>query len=147
MKNKEQAEKESNEPICVYFIENHINTCSPTVSLSGEEGGLFGELKKAKEEKYSEPGKSETFIYTIFCFEIYPEKINDRGKNELNLRLTLENNNEKFDKELTITDFEKNNYIYDLEFKPKGIMNKISLPKSHKFQIIYIIIFFKISYF
>ena len=113
MKNKEQAEKGSNGPICVYFIENHVSTCSPTMTLSGDSGGLFGELKKAKEAKYSEPGKNEEFIYTIYYFEIYPEKIKDRDKDELNIKLTLEYNNQKFDHKLTITDFEKNNYIYD----------------------------------
>ena len=133
MKDKEQAEKKSNDQICVYFIENHISTCSPTMSISGDSGGLFGELKKAKEEKYSEPGKSETFIYTIFYFEIYPAKIKERNKNEFNIKLTLENKDEKFDKKLTIIDIERNNYIYDLEFEPKGLFNKINPPKSHKF--------------
>ena len=133
MKDKEQTEKESNDSISVYFIENHISTCTPILYLSGDSGGLFGELKKVKEVKYSEPGKSEEFLYTIFCFEIYPAKIKDRGKNELNIKLTLENNNEKLDQKLTITNFEKNNYIYDLEFKPKGFVNKINPPKSHKF--------------
>ena len=133
MKEKEQAEKKSNDQICVYFIENHISTCSPTISISGDSGGLFGELKKAKEEKYSEPGKSETFIYTIFYFEIYPEKIKERNKDEFNIKLTLENKNDKFDKKLTINDFERNNYIYDFEFQTKGFMTKINPPKSHKF--------------
>ena len=133
MKSKEQNEKESKDSICVHFIENHITTCSPTISLSGDRGGLFGDLKKAKEEIYSEPGKSDQFLCTIFYFEIYPEKIKDRGKKELNIKLTLETKNEKFDKKLTITDVEKNNYIYDLEFQPKGIFNNINPPKSHKF--------------
>ena len=43
------------------------------------------------------------------------------------------NSNDKFDKKLTINDFERNNYIYDLEFQTKGFMNKINPPKSHKF--------------
>jgi hypothetical protein len=133
MKEKEQAEKKSNDQICVYFIENHISTCSPTMSISGDSGGLFGELKKAKEGKYSEPGKADQFLYTIFYFEIYPAKIKDRDKKELNIKLTLENKDEKFDKKLTIIDIERNNYIYDLEFEPKGLFNKINPPKSHKF--------------
>ena len=117
----------------VYFIENHITTSTPTMSLTGDSGGLFSNLKKEKEAIYSEPGKSEQFLYTIFSFEIYPAKIKDRYKDELNIKLILENKNEKFVKKLTITNFEKNNYIYDLEFQPKGFIRKINPPKSHKF--------------
>ena len=119
--------------ICVYFIENHINTCSPSISLSGDSGGLFSELKKEKEAIYSKPGKNEKFLYTIYSFDIYPKKIYDRGKNTLNIRLILVNENEKFYHEMTFTDFGRTTYIYDLEFKPKGIIKKINPPKSYKF--------------
>ena len=119
--------------ICVYFIENHINTCSPSISLSGDSGGLFSELKKEKEAIYSKPGKNEKFLYTIYSFDIYPKKIYDRGKNTLNIRLILVNENEKFYHEMTFTDFGRTTYIYDLEFKHKGIIKKINPPKSYKF--------------
>ena len=117
----------------VYFIENHIITSAPTISLTEDSRGLFSNLKKEKEAKYSEPGKSEQFLYTIFSFEIYPAKIKDRYIDKLNIKLILENKNEKFDHKLTITNFEKNNYIYDLEFQPKDFIPKINPPKSHKF--------------
>ena len=123
----------STDTISVYFIENHINTCSPTLSLSGDSGGLFSELEKGPEKQFSEPGKKDQFLYTIYHFDIYPEKIKERGKKEVNLKLTLKNQNDKFDHKFQITDFEKNNYIYDLEFKAKGTITIINPPKSYKF--------------
>ena len=130
MNNFEQASKDK---INVYFIENHISTCSPTISLSGDAGGLFGELKKEKEKKFLDPGREDEFLYSIYHFEIYPEKIKEREKSELKIKLILENKNEKFDYKLIVTDFERNNYIYDLDFKSKGLFKNVNPPKSNKF--------------
>ena len=45
----------------------------------------------------------------------------------------IENEGEKFENGITIIDFDKDNYIYDLEFKEKGIIKKLKPPKAIKF--------------
>ena len=128
-------ENAPNDFYLVYFIESHINinTITPKISISGDGGGLCGELKQVKKKKYTEPGQKEEFLYSIYQFKIYPEKIKDREKTELEIKLTLENEGQKFDQKITITDFDKDNYVYDLEFKEKGMIKKIKPPKAIKF--------------
>ena len=126
-------ENAPNDFYLVYFIESHINTTTPKISISGDGGGLCGELKQVKQKIYTEPGQKEKFLYSIYQFKIYPEKIKDREKTELEIKLTLENKGQKFDQKITITDFDKDNYVYDLEFKEKGMIKKIKPPKAIKF--------------
>ena len=119
----------------VYFIINHISTTSPKISVSGE-GGLIGELRSGKEKIYSEEGQKEQFLYYICYFKIYPLKIKEKGKNEVELKIVLENEGEKFDHRITLRDFDKDSFIYGVEFKEKGILKKIKPPKSIKFTIL-----------
>ena len=126
-------ENAPNDFYLVYFIESHINTTTPKISISGDGGGLCGELKQVKQKIYTEPGQKEKFLYSIYQFKIYPEKIKDREKTELEIKLTLENEGVKFDQKITITDFDKDNYVYDFEFKSKGMLKKKEPPKAKKF--------------
>ena len=132
MKNLEQA---PNQTICVYFIENHINTSFPKLSISGDSGGLFSELKKDKENIYPDSNKNENYLYAIYHFEIYPQKVKDRNLDKVKIKLTQENEGERYEYKLEITDFEKDNFIYNIEFKEKSIkiLHKGKVLKSHKF--------------
>ena len=125
--------EELNESICIYFIENHIATCSPIISFPNYYGRLLGKLEKEKDKIFLSPEKNEQFIYSIYHFEIYPEKIKERKKDKLQIKLILENDNQKFNHKLIITELDKNNYIFDLEFEIKGIFHDIYPPKSYKF--------------
>ena len=133
MKNLEQA---PNQTICVYFIENHINTSFPKLSISGDSGGLFSELKKDKENIYPDSNKNENYLYAIYHFEIYPQKVKDRNLDKVKIKLTQENEGERYEYKMEITDFEKDNFIYNIEFKEKSIkiLHKGKLLKSHKFE-------------
>ena len=116
----------------VFFIENHISTSSPEISLCEDGEDLFGDLKKIKSEQCSEnkSKEKEKFNYALYNFKIYPEKIKEKDKDKVNIKIELENENEKFFYETVITDFDKDNYVYNLKFKEKGKPNKDKLPKS-----------------
>ena len=119
-----------------YFIENHISTSSPVVSLSEDSKDLFGDLQILKSEKF--PGEKskekEKFEYTLYSFKLYPDKIKEKEKDKVDINLELENESQKFYNKTVIKDFDKDNYIYNLEFKEKGKTNKnkAKLPQSFK---------------
>ena len=116
----------------VYFIENHITTSSPTISLTGDSGGLFGELKKHKSELCPKTETNETFVYNLYSFKIFPSKIRERKKNELEIKLELETEERIFIFKTNITEFDKDTYIYDLKFEDKALFKKAKPPKSLK---------------
>ena len=125
--------EELNEPVCIYFIENHISTCSPAMSVSSYYGGILGELEKEKEKEYLVPESNEKFIYSIYHFELNLEKIREIKKDNLQIKLIIENENQKFEHKMTIIDLNRNNYIFDLVFEKKGIIHHTYPPKSYKF--------------
>ena len=116
----------------VYFIENHITTSSPTISLTGDTGGLFGELEECKKDKCSNPKTNETFDYRLYSFKIFPTKIMERKKNKVEIKLELKSEDGVFIFKADITEFDKDNYIYDLEFQDKSPLKKTKPPKSLK---------------
>ena len=129
----ENLNNTSQDSYFVYFIESHIITASPTITISADNEGLFGELEKEKDNKYSEQGKNDKFLYSIYHFKIYTQKIKEQNKKELEIKIMIENEGEKFENRITIIDLDKDNYIYDLEFKEKGIIKKFKPPKAIKF--------------
>ena len=128
-----KMKEKQNEPVCIYFIENHISTCSPVMSVSSYYEGVLGELEKEREKVFLIPESNEKYIYSIYHFELNSEKIREIEKDKLQIRLTIENENQKFEHKLIITDLNKNNFIFDLVFEKKGLIHKIYPPKSYKF--------------
>ena len=59
----------------------------------------------------------------------------DRNLDKVKIKLTQENEGERYEYKLEITDFEKDNFIYNIEFKEKSIkiLHKGKVLKSHKF--------------
>ena len=110
----------------VYFIENHINTENPVVSISSDY--MYGELAQLNQE--TKNIHNEEFIVTLYRLKIYPPKIKERNKEEIDIKFELENRGQKFIYKEKIKEFDKDNYIYDLKFEEKGIIRKIKPPKS-----------------
>jgi len=128
-----KIKEELNEPVCIYFIENHISTCSPSMSVSSYYGGILGELEKGKEKEYLVPESNEKFIYSIYYFELNLEKIREIKNDNLQIKLIIKNENQKFEHKMAIIDLNRNNYIFDLVFEKKGFIHHIYPPKSYKF--------------
>ena len=107
----------------VYFIENHISTSSPEISLSEGSEELFGDLKILKSEQFPKNKSQQKgeFIYNLYSFKLYPDKIKEKEKDKVDINLELENEKTKFYNKTVITDFDKDNYIYqvveDTKFK------------------------------
>ena len=59
-------ENAPNDFYLVYFIESHIKPTTPKISISGDGGGLCGELRQVKQKTYTEPGQE--FLYSIYQF-------------------------------------------------------------------------------
>ena len=76
----------------VYFIENHINTENPVVSISSDY--MYGELLDVKNE--TRQINKEKYILTLYRFKIYLPKIKDRGKDKLDIKIELESGGKKF---------------------------------------------------
>ena len=110
----------------VYFIENHINTENPVVSISSDY--MYGELAQLNQE--TKNIHNEEFIVTLYRLKIYPPKIKERNKEEIDIKFELENRGQKFIYKEKIKEFDKDNYIYDLKFEEKGKLRKIKPPKS-----------------
>ena len=110
----------------VYFIETHINTENPVVSISSDY--MHGELAELNQE--TKNIHNEKFIVTLYRLKIYPPKIKERKKEEIEIRIALENKGQKFIFKAKINEFDKDNYIYDLKFEEKGKLRKIKPPKS-----------------
>ena len=110
----------------VYFIENHINTENPVVSISSDY--MYGELAQLNQE--TKNIHNEQFIVTLYRLKIYPPKIKERNKEEIDIKFELENRGQKFICKEKIKEFDKDNYIYDLKFEEKGKLRKIKPPKS-----------------
>ena len=110
----------------VYFIENHINTENPVVSISSDY--MYGELAQLNQE--TKNIHNEKFIVTLYRLKIYPPKIKERNKEEIDIKFELENRGQKFIYKEKIKEFDKDNYIYDLKFEEKGKLRKIKPPKS-----------------
>ena len=125
-------EKENKDSYSIYFIENHITTSSPIISLTGDTGGLFGELKKCISELCPNTKTNETFVYTLYSFKIFPSKIMERKKNKIEIKLELNSEEGVFIFKMDITEFDKDNYIYDLQFQDKSPLKKAKPPKSLK---------------
>ena len=58
----------------VYFIENHINTENPVVSISSDY--MYGELAQLNQE--TKNIHNEKFIVTLYRLKIYPPKIKEK---------------------------------------------------------------------
>ena len=132
MANLDQSKKEV---YCVYFIENHISTINPKLTLTGDSGGLFGKLEGKKEKTYVDRGKNEKYDISIYHFEIYPERIRRRDKKEFKIKLTLESEGCKFEYKKEIKDLDKDTFIYDIEFKDNRIvvLQKKKVLKMYRF--------------
>ena len=89
---------------------------------------MYGELSQVNQEIKNT--HNEKFIVTLYRLKIYIPKIKERNKEEIDIKLVLENQGQKFIYKAKIKEFEKDNYIYDLKFEEKGFIRKIKPPKS-----------------
>ncbi len=103
------------------------------MSVSSYYGGILGELEKGKEKEYLVPESNEKFIYSIYYFELNLEKIREIKNDNLQIKLIIKNENQKFEHKMAIIDLNRNNYIFDLVFEKKGFIHHIYPPKSYKF--------------
>ena len=115
----------------VYFIENHIDTSPSSISISSEfiQVALNDVMHEDKQKN------NEKYILTLYQFEIDPKKIKDRDKKEIDIKieLTVHRSKEiKFIFEAKLTEFDIDNFIYDLKFEEKGKRIKREPPKSLK---------------
>ena len=110
----------------VYFIENHIDTSPSKISISNDY--MYGELFKIK-NKTMQLNK-EKYILTLYRFKIYLPNIKERGKDKLDIKIEIEFGGKKFPYKAVITEFDKDNYIYDLKFSEIGSLKKTKPPKS-----------------
>ena len=134
MKKDEQAKKQTEDFHYVYFIESHLSEALLELRLVISNKDLIGPLENKKKEKYTDEKTKRSFIYNIYRFQFYPEKIKDRGKDKLEIKVELEDKEKKiFTYEITITDFGRDYYVYDAEFKEKRLIGRNKSPESIKF--------------
>ena len=116
---KEKEENPQRDFINVYFIENHIQTETVSISLSknyNEAGELNTALTNTVE---SEPN----YKYTIYCFKVYTKKI--KGK-KIDIKIKIEGDKGyKSEFNINIKDFERDLFLYDFKYeKVKNVQPK-----------------------
>jgi len=117
---------QSKDFIYVYFIENHIESSPSKVSISSDY--FYGELIEVKNEKRQL--NANKYILTLYRFKIYVPKLKEKGKDKLEIRIELECGGKKFPYKTLMTEFDKDNYLYDIKFSDIGFLKKSYPPKS-----------------
>jgi len=144
-----EKEEETREFQYIYFIENHISESRVILNLSRKQT-VADNLECVRVDKKEEV--KEIYIYSIYRFEFYPstikeiysetkENISNSKKNisKQTYDITIEmedENEERFEKKITINDFENDIFIFDFKFDIRRgwIVDKCP-PKSYSFSI------------
>ena len=117
------SNEDQNSYVYVYFIENHEKNNNVNIFLSNnyEEADSLDLIQRIDNNK--------GFYISIYRFKIYPRKITNLEKFEVNLKLK-DNNNNLFGKKITKLDMAHSNYLFDINFEESGILKKKKPPKS-----------------
>ena len=144
-----EKEEETREFQYIYFIENHISASKVKLDLSKKQT-VADTLECVKFDKKEEI--KENYIYSIYRFRFYPsgikeiysktkENISNYKKNisKQTYDITIEmedENEERFEKKITINDFENDIFIFDFKFDIRRgwIVDKYP-PKSYFFTL------------
>jgi len=154
-----EKEEETREFQYVYFIENHIGTSKVKLDLSRKQT-VADNLECVKIGKI---GEKDTYIYSIYRFIFHSSRLKENySKIKENISKVKENiskhldiqfkqkdiksydiiiemedeREEKFEKKITINDFERDIFIFDFKFdKNKGWIMEKEPPKSYSFSL------------
>ena len=114
-----------------YFIENHSISSKVTISLTCQKSYLIKELKKLKEQLYEINEQKETYVCSLYRFEYDYTEIK-RNYDELIILQLKDGKEIIFEYYIPCKELYKNTFIYDIEFKKKGIIFSDYYPKSIK---------------
>ena len=156
-----EKEEETREFQYIYFIENHIETSRVKLFLSRKQ--TVADNLECVKVSQKEKGQKEIYIYSIYRFKFYSSRVKEnfakikeniakakeniskhldiqfKQKDEKVYDITIEmedENEEKFEKKLSIKDFEKDIFIFDFKFdKNKGWILDKEPPKSYSFTL------------
>ena len=150
-----EKEEETREFQYVYFIENHIETTHVFIGLSKKQ--IAADNLECLYIDNKEIGSKDIYIYSIYRFRLYSFRIKEKdfkltediskhsdiqvGQKEIKsyditIELKDEDKNDKFEKAITIKDFEKDIFIFDFKFdKQNGWIFNKDPPKSYYFSL------------
>ena len=129
---KEQGQKQKRDFISIFFIENHIQTENVNIRLSENNKEAYEFNSVQTKEIESNPN----YKYIIYTFKINNSEV--KGK-KLDIKLKIEGNKGyKSEFNINITDFERNQFIYDFKFikeKDGELPSSIALDQVQQFDI------------
>ena len=156
-----EKEEETREFQYIYFIENHIETSRVKLFLSRKQ--TVADNLECVKVNQKEKGQKEIYIYSIYRFKFYSSRVKDnfakikeniaKAKENISKHLDIQfkykdgkayditiemedENEEKFEKKLSIKDFEKDIFIFDFKFdKNRGWILDKEPPKSYSFTL------------
>ena len=139
----------------VYFIENHIETTHVFIGLSKKQ--IAADNLECLYIDKKEIGSKDIYIYSIYRFRLYSFRIKEKDfkltediskhsdiqvgqkkikSYDITIELKDEDKNDKFEKAITIKDFEKDIFIFDFKFdKQNGWIFNKDPPKSYYFSL------------
>ena len=88
-----KIKEELNEPVCIYFIENHISTCSPAMSVSSYYGGILGELEKENDKVFPKTIKRINSLQLNYLVSDYNGLLNSKDYKYVKTNFKNENMN------------------------------------------------------